>query len=308
MKHKTVMIGLGTISLDHKKGVESSPFLAISAVCDLNPDAKGVKEYSEYAFYTSYIEMLEAEKPEYAVILTPPSTHFAIASECLRRGVNVICEKPAMMNYQELETVLSLAEEKNLAFTTCFHWQFGSEIALFGKNYDPDGIEEIETFMFDSYSSDGENINPDKISLGGVIVDSVVNILSLFSLWTDIGKAKILSVEGVDAKNVGLPLAVKVTLECEGKTMSANVEWRNGVNRKITVMRYGGSEMIVNHTAQSVEYRGNVLADDSMERLTRHYYNFYSQYCGGSNAEETRKIHKLLFEILRKYEDEKIST
>jgi predicted dehydrogenase/nucleoside-diphosphate-sugar epimerase len=59
-------------------------------------------------------EMLAAARPDIVHIVTPPSTHSALALECLRAGANVYVEKPFAPTEPEAQAVLALAEEKRL--------------------------------------------------------------------------------------------------------------------------------------------------------------------------------------------------
>jgi len=45
------------------------------------------------------------------VISTPPQTHFAIASDCLERGLHVLVEKPLTVNSAEARELILLAEK-----------------------------------------------------------------------------------------------------------------------------------------------------------------------------------------------------
>ena len=51
--------------------------------------------------YEDYREMLEAEKPDYAFILTENCQKPEVVEECAKRGVNVCIEKPMAVSYEE---------------------------------------------------------------------------------------------------------------------------------------------------------------------------------------------------------------
>ena len=89
----------GCLSVDPDIARESA------ALCLIAPDRA----------YTDYESMAEAEanRPdgiEVVTICTPPKIHGAICAAFLRRGVDVICEKPITDNATALRDLLTVAE------------------------------------------------------------------------------------------------------------------------------------------------------------------------------------------------------
>jgi len=119
---RVALIGLGTISKFYEKGLKNSSPLKLVATVDLSKDATAREAFSKYPFYTEYQKAYEAQKFDYALIATPPHTHFEIAKYFLEKGVSVIVEKPAVLNLQEYDFLASLAKEKGAYFTVMFHW------------------------------------------------------------------------------------------------------------------------------------------------------------------------------------------
>src|SRR5260370_38316264 len=53
--------------------------------------------------------MLDQVHPDLVHITTPPHSHFSIAKICLSAGLNVLCEKPITVEYQEFAILKQLA-------------------------------------------------------------------------------------------------------------------------------------------------------------------------------------------------------
>jgi len=51
---------------------------------------------------------------DWVIVATPDETHYDVVKYCLCEGVNVFCEKPLTLTYQESETLFEIAETKNL--------------------------------------------------------------------------------------------------------------------------------------------------------------------------------------------------
>lgn len=75
--------------------------------------------------YKSYEEMAETEGKlpdgiKFVVIVTPNSTHFAIAKAFLENGIHVVCDKPLTTNSPDAEKLKKLAKEKDLLFCVTY--------------------------------------------------------------------------------------------------------------------------------------------------------------------------------------------
>jgi len=69
--------------------------------------------------YKGFWEMAEKEqsrddKIDFVVIVTPNSLHFEIAKSFLKKGINVVCDKPLTLKTEEAEELVSLIEKKDL--------------------------------------------------------------------------------------------------------------------------------------------------------------------------------------------------
>ena len=121
-----VLIGCGAIAREHLAAVANLKNVEVAAVCDLSAArAEATAERFGIAkWYSSYEQMLTDIKPDLVHITTPPSAHFPIAKTCLAAGLNVLCEKPITVDYQDFVLLKQLAiqnrcmlmENQNLRF------------------------------------------------------------------------------------------------------------------------------------------------------------------------------------------------
>ncbi|MGI6714465.1 MAG: Gfo/Idh/MocA family protein [Bacilli bacterium] len=320
---RTGLIGLGNISLKYVKGLKEATFFDLVAVCDTNQDAIGLTIYKKQRFYQSHEEMIQNEKLDYVIIATPPKTHFEIAKYALEHNVNIIIEKPLTLCGKEMESLFALAREKKLVFNTSFHWQNGTEVKYFNRNFDVKKIEEIHISVNDPYSADGDNIEQDKIPLEGAFIDSGVNALSLIKMWLPFEDIKLIKRDFLIAKNVDLPIYYQVKALIDKVPITITVDWRKPINLKVTRLVYEGKPFIIHHSKQMLffenqEYRfdtseisqtrtnatkrGVIPAPprtnnefQTMDRMERHYFNFFTNFKGKSNIAMTRNIHRALF-------------
>jgi len=72
------------------------------------------QKYPKIPLYKN-IEEVE-EKVDGCLIVTPPENHIEIAKKAILKGINILCEKPLTLNYDEIEEILRIVEKNNVIF------------------------------------------------------------------------------------------------------------------------------------------------------------------------------------------------
>lgn len=131
---KTAVIGCGNISRCHFAALEKIKEVELSAVVDIKKDRadKAAEKYGCKA-YTDYIEMLEAEKPDCVHICTPHYLHSGMAAEALKRGINVLSEKPCAINENGLEEIKEALSKSTAQYGVCFQNRYNESVILAKK-------------------------------------------------------------------------------------------------------------------------------------------------------------------------------
>ncbi len=117
------IIGLGnqgshySCDLFAKGAIENG---TISALCDINPSKiKWMKEKlgdGNIAYFENYTEMLDSGLVDAVLIETPHYLHPEMAIACLKRGIHVVCEKPAGVYTKQVKEMNRAAEESSALF------------------------------------------------------------------------------------------------------------------------------------------------------------------------------------------------
>lgn len=106
-----------------KKG--SAVDAVLSAVCDNNPKKlesfKSKTNLTELAYFSDYKDMLDSGLCDAVLVETPHYQHPEIVIECLKRGMNVICEKPAGVYTKQVKEMNEVAKESNALFALMFN-------------------------------------------------------------------------------------------------------------------------------------------------------------------------------------------
>ena len=122
------VIGLGNQGAYYAKkllteqGIEGAE---LSAICDINPDKIQALKAAIPSFqgqsFTSYLEMLESGACDAVLVETPHYAHPEIAVECLKRGIHVLCDKPAGVYVKQVDEMNEAAKNSNAVFGMMFN-------------------------------------------------------------------------------------------------------------------------------------------------------------------------------------------
>jgi predicted dehydrogenase len=80
------------------------------------------------ACFTDLQELLETTTPDVVHITTPPQSHYSLAKQCLQSVTNVYLEKPFTITAGEAESLVRLAEDRDLKITVGHNYQFTLEM------------------------------------------------------------------------------------------------------------------------------------------------------------------------------------
>ena len=122
------IIGLGnqgstyaTKIFDGGKAVDA----VVTAFCDIDQtkiDALKAKTTNKDAVYfTDYIEMLDSGLCDAVLVEVPHYQHPEMVIECLKRGIHVICEKPAGVYTKQVKEMNAVAERSDAKFGMMFN-------------------------------------------------------------------------------------------------------------------------------------------------------------------------------------------
>lgn len=97
----------------------------LTALCD-NDETKLEKARDNYAsmqvsFFSDYKEMLSSGLVDVVLVEVPHYQHPEIVTECLRRGINVICDKPAGVYTKQVREMNEVAKKSSAKFGMMFN-------------------------------------------------------------------------------------------------------------------------------------------------------------------------------------------
>ena len=91
---RLVLLGAGLIGREHAKLVVAHPDASLVAVADPVPAARDYAEKNGLEYFADYETMLDAIKPDGAIVALPNQLHLPAGLACIRRGIACLMEKP----------------------------------------------------------------------------------------------------------------------------------------------------------------------------------------------------------------------
>ena len=128
---KVGIIGCGNIFTMHATSCDHLENAHLVAVCDIKKDRAdaAAKKYNVRAYY-DYKELIDTEKPDVLHVCVPHYMHPIISKYALERGINVLCEKPMSIRYEDGLANVALAKEKGVHYGIIFQCRFNNTSRL----------------------------------------------------------------------------------------------------------------------------------------------------------------------------------
>jgi predicted dehydrogenase len=149
---KAAIVGCGKIADEHASVIQRLPGCEIAGVFDREPlmAQQLFERFPVKRHFSDLGALLNEARPDVVHITTPPESHFDLAKLCLEQGCHVYVEKPFTLFEKEAQTLIALANEKNLKITVGHDAQFGHAArrmrALVDAGYLGDGPLHVESY------------------------------------------------------------------------------------------------------------------------------------------------------------------
>ena len=118
---RAAVVGCGAIAPNHVRGILDAG-QTLAAVCDTNAERAGklcAKFGLSVPVYTDLEALLDRERPDVLHVCTPHYLHAPMCCAALRRGVNVLCEKPLGISEADLCAIETAEAESTATLGVC---------------------------------------------------------------------------------------------------------------------------------------------------------------------------------------------
>ena len=181
------IVGAGRIARDYTTAFAATAADAeLVAVADTNRDAAhdlaGAAGLGAERVRGTAAELLAAGGVDAVLLSTPPATHAPIATDLMRGGVSVLCEKPLCLNTREAEHLAAEARTNGVVFSMATKFRFVEDVAIAKQLVDAGRIGEVLLFenAFTGHVDMSNRWNSDPaLSGGGVLMDNGTHSVDL---------------------------------------------------------------------------------------------------------------------------------
>ena len=184
---KAELIGNGFIGGAHRESYErlekEGADVKLVAICDIREEK--LTEYYGQNLYTSVDEMLEKEKLDIVSVCVPTYLHKEISIKCMKAGINVLCEKPMALEYDDCLEMIKVSEETGSRIMVAHVSRFGKHVAIIKEYIESGKFGKPVTAFFtaaDGQPTWGYNdwFKDDKLS-GGCMLDLQAHNIDLMN-------------------------------------------------------------------------------------------------------------------------------
>jgi predicted dehydrogenase len=126
MRLKGVGIGAGYFSRYQYEAWTRIPEVQISAIYN-RTEQKAREMTAAYGiprYYGDWKRMIDAEKPDFVDIITPPETHEEMCAYAAERGIHIICQKPLAPTFDESRRIVENALLRQVRFMVHENWRW----------------------------------------------------------------------------------------------------------------------------------------------------------------------------------------
>ncbi len=200
MKIKLGVIGFGGMGKWHAQNAPRAG-VEVVAVCDIEEVKQQEAIEMGYKLYKSADELLADPEVNTVILTVPNHLHKEMCIKAAKAGKNVITEKPAALNVQELDEMEAACKEAGVFFTSHQNRRWDRDMLTVKKAYDEGLLGKIFTIESKLHSGNGymHEWHLYKKYGGGMIYDWGVHLIDqILFMMPD---AKIKSVYA-DIKNV----------------------------------------------------------------------------------------------------------
>jgi UDP-N-acetylglucosamine 3-dehydrogenase len=189
---KAAVIGAGNMGKHHARNYSEIRGVELVAIADLNP-AIGEPMANAYGakYYTDFQEMLDKEKLDVVTIAVPTKFHKDVALACIKKGINILLEKPIAGTVLEAKEIVTAAKAKGVKFTVGHIERFNPAVIELKKMIDKGELGDIIAI-----SNTRIGPMPNQIKDANVVIDIGVHDIDLINWFYGKLPTKIMAAGG----------------------------------------------------------------------------------------------------------------
>ena len=189
-KLRYAVVGAGGIGRHHAEVASRLEEYELVAVADVVEErARELASRFNARAYANYVEMLEREQLDVVSVCTPHPAHAEVAIEAMKRGVNVLTEKPMAATVSQCLAMIGEARKRGVKLGVVFQNRFEPRIRKAKRMVDAGELGDVYrallryvTYRDMAYFLSAAWRGKWATEGGGVLINQAVHYIDLF-LW-----------------------------------------------------------------------------------------------------------------------------
>lgn len=284
--YKSIIIGCGRVSSFHADSYALLKDVELVGAVEID-EARSINFSQKYKLpvYKSILDCVNELKPDIVSICTPHNRHYEHAKLCLELGLNVILEKPACLNLNDIDDLIQVSSANNKLITVCFQNQFNKSVEYLNNLVHLNLLGEIKLINInlnwyrDRKYYEGWH-NSIEESGGGVLMTQAIHHLDELVRLLGIPK----QVTGFKANLLHKDLNVEDTLiailkyeNCLASLNVTNIAYPKSIEATITILGSNGTIKLGGKSFEFVEYINNtdISNNNPIPSVSTEFFNEY---------------------------------
>lgn len=237
---RTAIVGLGKMGLSHLAILRAHPDIDLVGACDSVGYLRDIlTKYGDLACFDDLERMLTETRAEALMVATPSKLHAPMVEMALSRGLHVFCEKPFVLDVEDGERLVALAETKELVTQVGYHNRFVGSFQEAARIVSSGALGRVHHVRAEAYGpvvlrEKGSTWRGSKTQGGGAVYDYACHAIDLVNFVAGVPQ----QVEGVVRNSVfsrDVDDEVYCTLRFDnGATGQLCVNWSDESFRKMS--------------------------------------------------------------------------
>jgi predicted dehydrogenase len=174
---RAAVIGVGSMGQHHARVYNELEGVILAAVADADEaTVHRVARLHKVPAYTSYVEMLDAEKPDLVSIAVPTSLHHRAAMAAIERGMHTLVEKPIAETVHDAEELIRFARRQGVLLGAGHIERFNPAVTELKRRLDRGELGTIFQLHARRLSP-----YPSRIQDAGVVLDLAIHELDIMT-------------------------------------------------------------------------------------------------------------------------------
>ena len=127
------IIGLGNIALKFAEGFQYAKNAKLLAISSRSENKlmtfKNKFQIDDNYCFTNYESLLKCKDVDIIYIALPHSLHHKWVIKSIEEGKNILVEKPATLNFSQMENIINNLKDKNIFFSEAFMYRYHPQIS-----------------------------------------------------------------------------------------------------------------------------------------------------------------------------------